>query len=61
MLRKSVFKGKAKIETSGPNYETGEKVLQAKEPEATPKGIILVDVDSIYITSPGPDAGKKID
>jgi predicted pyridoxine 5'-phosphate oxidase superfamily flavin-nucleotide-binding protein len=55
------FKGKAKIETSGPNYETGKKVVQAKEPEATPKGIILVDVDSIYITSPGPDAGKKID
>ena len=22
---------------------------------------ILVDVDSIYITSPGPDAGRKID
>ena len=55
------FKGKAKIETSGANYEIGKKVVQVKEPEATPKGIILVDVDSIYITSPGPDAGKKID
>jgi len=55
------FKGKGKIETSGPNYEVGKKVVQAKEPEATPKGIVLVDVDSIYITSPGPDAGKKID
>lgn len=55
------FKGKAKIETSGPNYETGKKVVQAKEPKLTAKGVILVEVDSIYVTSPGPDAGKKID
>ena len=55
------FKGKAIIETSGSNYEIGKKVVQAKEPELIPKGAIVVDVDSIYITSPGPDAGKKID
>ncbi|MBW1839261.1 MAG: pyridoxamine 5'-phosphate oxidase family protein [Deltaproteobacteria bacterium] len=57
------FKGKAKIETSGPNFETGKKVkkvVQAKEPKLTPKGIVLVDIDSIYITSPGPDAGNKV-
>ena len=54
------FKGKAKIETSGLNYETGKKLVQAKEPNSTPKGIVLVDIDSIYITSPGPDAGKEV-
>ena len=54
------FKGKAKIETSGPNFETGKKVVQVKEPKLTPKGIVLVDIDSIYITSPGPDAGKEV-
>jgi hypothetical protein len=55
------FKGQATIETSGPNFEIGKKVLQSKEPKLTPKGIVLVTVDSIYTTSPGPDAGKKID
>ena len=53
------FKGKAKIETSGANFETGEKMVREKKPELNPKGVVIVDVDSIYITSPGPDAGKK--
>ena len=55
------FKGKAKIETSGANFEAGEKMVKAKNPELTPKGIVLVDIDSIYITSPGPDAGKEVE
>ena len=54
------FKGKAKIETSGENFETGKKMVKAILPELSPKGIVLVDIDSIYITSPGPDAGKKV-
>ena len=54
------FKGKAKIETSGANFEAGEKIVKDKKPELTPKSIVLVDIDSIYITSPGPDAGSKV-
>jgi len=55
------FKGKAKIETSGTNFEAGEKMVKAKKPELTPKGIVLVDINSIYITSPGADAGKEVE
>ena len=55
------FKGKAKIETSGANFEVGEKIVKDKKPELTPKSIVLVDIDSIYITSPGPDAGKEVE
>lgn len=55
------FKGKAKIETSGANFEAGEKMVKAINLELTPKGIVLVDIDSIYITSPGPDAGKEVE
>lgn len=55
------FKGKARIETSGANFEAGEKTVKDKKPDLTPKGVVLVDIDSIYITSPGPDAGKEIE
>lgn len=54
------FKGKAKIETSGANFEAGEKIVKDKKPELTPKSIVWVNIDSIYITSPGPDAGSKV-
>ena len=54
------FKGKAKIETSGPNFEAGTIMVKDKIPELTPKGIVLVEIGSIYITSPGPDAGNKV-
>jgi hypothetical protein len=29
--------------------------------DGNPKGVVIVDVESIYITSPGPDAGKKVE
>jgi len=55
------FKGKAVIETSGPNFEAGAgKVIQAN-PKAKPKGVVVVDLDSIYLTSPGPNAGKMVE
>jgi predicted pyridoxine 5'-phosphate oxidase superfamily flavin-nucleotide-binding protein len=54
------FKGKAKIETSGKNFEIGVKMVKAKISELSPKGVVLVDIDSVYITSPGPDAGNKL-
>ncbi|MBW1825237.1 MAG: pyridoxamine 5'-phosphate oxidase family protein, partial [Deltaproteobacteria bacterium] len=34
------FKGKAKIETSGANFEAGEKIVKDKKPELTPKSIV---------------------
>jgi len=54
------FKGQAKIETSGSLFEEGVKIVKAEKPELDPKGVIIVKVNSIYITSPGPDAGKEV-
>jgi len=54
------FKGEARIETSGKLFEEGVKVVKAINPELEPKGAVIVKVKSIYITSPGPDAGKEV-
>jgi predicted pyridoxine 5'-phosphate oxidase superfamily flavin-nucleotide-binding protein len=54
------FKGKATIETSGKHFDVAVEMVKAKNAELIPKGVVLVSIDSIYITSPGPDAGKEI-
>jgi len=54
------FKGEARIETSGKLFEEGVKIVKAEKPDLDPKGIVIVKVNSIYITSPGPDAGKEV-
>ena len=54
------FKGQARIETSGKLFEEGVKMVKAEKPDLNPKGIVIVKVNSIYITSPGPDAGKEV-
>jgi len=54
------FKGEARIETSGKLFEEGVKIVKAEKPELDPKDVIIVKVKSIYITSPGPDAGKEV-
>ena len=54
------FKGEARIETSGKLFEEGVKIVKAEKPELEPKGVVIVKVKSIYITSPGPDAGKEV-
>ena len=33
---------------------------QSVMPQLTPKAAVVVDVMEIYITSPGPDAGKLV-
>lgn len=55
------FKGTAKIETSGVNFEAGKEMVKKVNPKLNSKGVVIVDVDSIYITSPGSDAGKKVE
>ena len=54
------LKGKARIETSGKIFNEGTKIVQATEPELTPKSAVIVSVDSIYSITPGPDAGERI-
>ncbi|MDD3268509.1 MAG: pyridoxamine 5'-phosphate oxidase family protein [Syntrophomonadaceae bacterium] len=52
------FKGLAKIETAGANFDTALEMVKGK---MTPQGAIIIDVDSIYLTTPGPNAGDKVE
>jgi len=54
------FKGDARIETAGKVFDDGVKWVKNAEPQLNPKAAVVVKVDSIYVTSPGPDAGKRI-
>lgn len=55
------FKGKARIETSGANFEEGSAMVKAANPKANPHGVVIVDLEEIYITTPGPQAGNKVE
>ena len=52
------FKGNARIETSGSAFEESVKMVKSVFPQFDAKSAIIVKVDSIYIRSPGPEAGK---
>ena len=54
------FKGDAKIETSGKVFDEGVQMVKSMMPQLAPKAAVVVDVKEIYITSPGPDAGKLV-
>ena len=54
------FKGKARIETSGRSFDEGARMVKTVEPELIPKSAVIINVDSIYSISPGPDAGEQI-
>jgi len=54
------FKGVARIETSGKTFDEADKMVKAMMPQASPKAAVVVKVDSIYVTTPGADAGKKV-
>lgn len=53
------FKGFARIETSGEYFETAVKMVEGKMP-TPPKGAVVVNLTSIYYTTPGPKAGTRI-
>ena len=54
------FKGDAKIETSGKVFDEGVQMVKSMMPQLTSKAAVVVEVKEIYITSPGPDAGKLV-
>ena len=54
------FKGTASIETSGANFENGKKMALEGNPKLNPKGVVILRVDSIFSTTPGAEAGKKL-
>lgn len=54
------IKGKAKVETSGANFDSGVAQVKREKPYIDPKGVVVIDITSIYITTPGPDNGKQL-
>ena len=54
------FKGTATIETSGVNFENGKKMVLEGNPKLNPKGVVVLRVDSVFSTSQGAEAGKKL-
>lgn len=54
------FKGEATIETSGKIFDEGVEMVKSKMPQLNPKSAIVVKINSIYETTPGPDAGKEL-
>ena len=60
-MKRYQFKGSARIETSGSVFDGGVKMVKSMMPELSPKAAVIVKVDSVYVTSPGPDAGKKVE
>lgn len=57
-LRGYEFKGNARTETSGKVFEESVKMVKSAFPQLDAKGAVIVKVDSIYVRSPGPEAGK---
>ncbi|RLB80418.1 MAG: pyridoxamine 5'-phosphate oxidase [Deltaproteobacteria bacterium] len=55
------FKGIPRIETSGRIYDMAVEMVKAKKPDLTPKSAIVVKITDIFVTSPGPDAGKNVE
>ncbi|HEX73628.1 MAG TPA: pyridoxamine 5'-phosphate oxidase [Dehalococcoidia bacterium] len=54
------FKGDARIETSGKVFDDSVKMVQSMMPQLNAKSAVIVKVDSIFVRSPGPDAGKQV-
>ena len=54
------FKGSARVETSGTVFDGCVKMVKSMAPKLDAKAAVIVKVDSIYVRSPGPDAGKKV-
>ena len=55
------FKGTARVESSGNFFDEGVQWVKSRAPKLIPKAAIIVKVDEIYITTGGPDAGKRVD
>lgn len=53
------FKGEARIETSGDIFDDGVRMVKSMMAELESKSAVVIKVKSIYITTPGPNAGKE--
>ena len=55
------FKGTPRIETSGKVFDMAVEMVKAEKPDLTPKSAVIVKITEIFVTSPGPNAGKNIE
>ncbi len=55
------FKGEARNEKSGELFNKAVEWTKSKAPQLNPRGVVIVKVDSIYITTAGPTAGNKVE
>ncbi|MBU7005839.1 pyridoxamine 5'-phosphate oxidase family protein [Phosphitispora fastidiosa] len=54
------LKGNARVETNGELFDEGVKMVKSIMPQLRAKGVVLIDIEKIYVTSPGPDIGKEL-
>jgi len=55
------FKGIPRIETSGKIYDMAIEMVKAEKPDLTAKSAVVLKITDIFVTSPGPDAGKNVE
>ena len=55
------FKGTPRIETSGKIYDMAVDMVKAEKPDLTAKSAVVVKITDIFVTSPGPNAGKNVE
>lgn len=54
------FKGKARFETSGEIFDAGVEIVRQKSDKLVAKAAVVINVAEIFVTTPGPDAGKRV-
>ncbi|MFO7760993.1 MAG: pyridoxamine 5'-phosphate oxidase family protein [Desulfobia sp.] len=54
------FKGTPRIEKSGKIYDMAVEMVHKEKPELTPNAAIILKIEDIFVTSPGPNAGKNV-
>jgi uncharacterized protein len=55
------FKGEAGYERAGELFNSAVEWTKSTAPQLNPKGVVVVKIDSIYITTAGPTAGNKVE
>lgn len=55
------FKGTPRIDTSGKIFDMAVEMVKAEKPDLAPKSAVIVKITDIFVTSPGPNAGKNIE
>jgi predicted pyridoxine 5'-phosphate oxidase superfamily flavin-nucleotide-binding protein len=55
------FKGTPRIDTSGEIYDMAVKMVKAEKPDLAPKSAVVLKITDIFVTSPGPNAGKNVE